>query len=353
MEGVTDVLIAGGGPAGRALATACASAGLTTALIAPNPDRPWTATYAAWADELPADTPTKASSTDVRAFARTEHRINRTYVVLDNAALHRLPETVTVHRGRLISRVDGPRGSTANLTDGSRLAAALLIDATGAQPGRNHAEQTAVGTVITSADTTTTLMDWGDDGTFRYEVPLGGNRRLVEETSLAARPGMPLQELRRRLHAHTTLESTHEERVRFALDVPRTKTFAFGSKAGFVHPATGYSVGTALCLAPQVALAIADALPAGPRAARMAAQHLIWPPSAKLVHRLRRRGLEVLLHLTPDQTRDFFELFFTLDPKLQRAYLSGRDDLKGTAQAMSELFRAAPWRLRAKLVNSW
>ena len=54
-----------------------------------------------------------------------------------------------------------------------------------------------------------------------------------------------------------------------------------------------------------------------------------------------------------DQTRDFFELFFRLDPDLQRAYLSGREDVRGTAAAMAKLFRAAPWRLRAKMVNTW
>ncbi|TWP51969.1 lycopene cyclase [Lentzea tibetensis] len=346
---MTDVLIAGGGPAGRALANACARAGLTTALIDPQPDRPWTATYGAWADELPAGTPVRSQCTTVRAFARSEHRIDRTYVVLDNTALHTLDPQVTVHRGRLAGRADGPRGSTADLADGRRLATALLVDARGAQSGT--AAQTAVGTVITSSRTDATLMDWRDGDTFLYEVPLGDGKLLVEETSLARRPGMPLAELRRRLHARVQPEETTEERVHFPLDAPRAKTLAFGSRAGFVHPATGYSVATSLTLAPSVASAVASTLRAGPRAARMAAHHVIWPPSAKLVHQLRRRGLEVLLELDADETRDFFELFFRLPAELQRAYLSGRDDVKGTAAAMAELFRAAPWRLRAKLVR--
>jgi lycopene beta-cyclase len=351
MNSVTDVLIAGGGPAGRALANACARVGLTTALVDPNPDRLWTATYAAWEDELPSGTPVRARSTDVRAFAKEEHRIDRTYVILDNTALHALDEDVTVHRAKLKERADGPRGSTAILDDG-RLATSLLIDARGAR-GRNLAEQTAIGTVIESDNTATTLMDWREGETFLYEVPLGDNKRLVEETCLARRPGMPFAELRKRLHQRLEPESTQEERVRFPLDAPRSKHLAFGSSAGFVHPATGYSVATSLTLAPQVADAIADTLRAGPRAARMAAQHVMWPPAAKAVHLLRRKGLNVLLNLDAEETRTFFEIFFRLPVDLQRAYLSGRDDLQGMTRAMTSVFRAAPWRLRAKLVNTW
>ena len=67
----------------------------------------------------------------------------------------------------------------------------------------------------------------------------------------------------------------------------------------------------------------------------------------------RLDGLEALLRMDADQTRDFFELFFRLPADLQRAYLSGREDVRGTTAAMAALFRAAPWRLRAKLMNTW
>jgi lycopene beta-cyclase len=52
-----DVLVVGGGPAGSALAGACARRGLATGLLAPAPERPWTATYGMWAAELPVDLP--------------------------------------------------------------------------------------------------------------------------------------------------------------------------------------------------------------------------------------------------------------------------------------------------------
>lgn len=321
MDLVFDVQIVGGGPAGRALARACAQEGLHTALVDRRPHRVWTATYGAWADELPPNTPVKATSTVVRAYAREEHLIPRTYVVLDNARLHELPQEVTV--------LDRPTE------------ARVSVNATGARKGR--AEQTAVGVVIDSDSTETTLMDWRSGDTFLYTVPLGGNKVLVEETCLARRPGMPLAELRARLHAR--LEPAEaEERVRFPLDAPRAPGLSFGAAAGSIHPATGYSVATSLALAPKVAAAIK---------AKDDPRHVIWSRKARVVHALRRRGLEALLRMDAEQTRDFFELFFGLPVELQRAYLSGREDVRGTSAAMAELFRAAPWRLRAKLMNTW
>ncbi|MFS8103964.1 FAD-binding protein [Lentzea alba] len=314
-----DVQVIGGGPAGRALARACAQAGLDTAIVDRHPHRIWTATYGAWADELPPNTPTRSVSTTVRAYARTEHAIPRTYVVLDNARLHELPSTVTVLQHRTTAR--------------------YTFKATGARKGR--AEQTAVGTVIESDSTETTLMDWRNDDTFLYTVPLGDGKVLIEETCLARRPGMPLSELRRRLHTRAEV-GPREERVRFPLDAPREKGLAFGAAAGFIHPATGYSVATSLALAPRVAQAIK---------AGEDPMHVIWSRKARIVHALRRFGLEALLRLDADETRDFFELFFRLDADLQYAYLSGREDVTGTMAAMTALFRRAPWRLRAKLVG--
>ena len=55
--GRMDVLVVGAGPAGMALAAQCARRGLRTGLVDPAPQRPWTATYGMWADELPAGLP--------------------------------------------------------------------------------------------------------------------------------------------------------------------------------------------------------------------------------------------------------------------------------------------------------
>jgi lycopene beta-cyclase len=362
-----DVIVLGGGPGGRALATACGLLGLDTALVDPRPDRPWTATYAAWSDELPASAPVAATAPTTRAIALGTHDLDRWYAVLDNERLRELPPAVRVLQGKVVETAHGPLGSTVHLADGRRLACALVVDATGAPPGAGRVEQTAVGVVVPAAEASALvgpgealIMDWrqppsaGEWPTFLYAVPLAGGRVLLEETSLARRPGLPFAELRRRLHARLTVHgitpSAEEELVRFPVDPPMPTHLAFGAAAAVVHPATGYSVATSLTLAPQVAAAIADALPGGPRSARMAARHVVWSPAAKIVHGMRRHGLHALLALPPEQVPEFFELFFRLPPELRRAYLSGRDDVAGTAHAMAALFRTAPWRLRHRFV---
>ena len=86
-----DILVVGGGPAGMALAAECARLGLDTGLLDPSPDRPWTATYGMWSQELPPDLPESvvAARAAGRVIALTEHRLGWEYAVLDVPALHR------------------------------------------------------------------------------------------------------------------------------------------------------------------------------------------------------------------------------------------------------------------------
>jgi lycopene beta-cyclase len=200
---------------------------------------------------------------------------------------------------------------------------------------------------------------------------VGGGRVLVEETCLVRRPGLPLGVLRRRLHARlaahgllgatsataakrdTTQDHLTQESVRFPVEAPLPRpgrVIPFGVAAAMIHPATGYSVASALNLAPRVAATMASALPNGPASASMAARRVVWPASARVVQGLRRRGMEALLALAPHDVPAFFDLFFGLPAPLQAAYLSGREDLPGTTAAMITLFRRAPRRLRAHLV---
>jgi len=251
------------------------------------------------------------------------------------------------------------------------LRAAVVVDATGAPPARGAvaAEQTAYGVVVPApravplvAPGQAVFMDWrADHGrtgwpTFLYAVPLGAGRVLLEETSLARRPGLGLEELRCRLEARLAAAGVmvepdaSGERVRFRVDAPLRGRLSFGAAAPLVHPATGFSVAAALRLAPRVAQALAEGLEVSPVAARRAATRTVWSPRALAVHGLRRRGLEVLLRLEPQQVPDFFELFFALPSRLRWAYLSDREDPAATAAAMSALFAAAPWPLRRSLI---
>lgn len=342
------VVVVGGGPAGRALARECAALGLRTTLVDPEPGRPWRATYAAWADELPAGTPVAVVASRARVVTTREHRLSRAYAVLDNERLWRLPDEVEVVAGRVVERT----GSGVRLADG-RVLAGRVVRATGAAGGR--AAQTAVGVVVPAAvarpfvgPDEALIMDWRRppaattaDPTFLYAVPVSADGVLLEETSLARRPGLPLPELRLRLHArlaaHGVAAPGVEERVRIPLDSP-PEAGAFGAAAGFVHPATGYSVATSLRRAPVVARALAE----GRRVGRSSAE--------RAVHALRLRGLTALLAMRPDEVPEFFDEFFNLSENDQRAYLGGHGDLRATVRAMISLYSRAPWRMRARMV---
>ncbi|WP_436499438.1 lycopene cyclase family protein [Actinokineospora sp. HUAS TT18] len=363
---VVDVVVVGAGPAGWALAHHCARAGLDTALVDPAPFAPWPATYGMWRDQcagLPPDSFITASA--VRAVGQP---VERGYCVLRNdVVLAAFSRGVTAVTGRVIAADHGPHGVTATLADGTRLACAVVVDASGVRRvlsggplGGPRAEQTAYGVVVPAASAPfvkpgeAVFMDhWSTaDGvaTFLYAVPLPGDRVLLEETSLAARPGIPRAVLRDRLAARGVDLTGRVEWVRFALDVPppwRGDAVAFGAAAGMVHPATGYSLGETFALAPRVAAAIADA-PRGQ--AGTAARKAVWSPKARIVHRLRTRGLRTLLTLPADRHPAFFESFFTLTPDLRDAYLTGREDVPGTTAAMLAVFRAAPWRIRKTIL---
>lgn len=380
-----DVLVAGGGPAGWAVAAACARLGLDTELVDPAPDRPWRATYGAWRAELPADVEAAvAGSGRGEAIGATRHRLDWEYVVFDNAALRaRLAAApVRVVKDRVRDARSDSGGVTVELSSGGRRAA-VVLDATGAARSvlgasarRDAAEQTAVG-VLVDADTARDLvtpgnavfMDWrphhGERGwpTFLYAVPVTADRVLLEETSLARRPGLELAVLRRRLHARLAhhripVPPDGEERVRFPVDRPlpapgqwRGPVVPFGAASPLVHPATGYSVATALRLAPRVATAVHDALSrGGAAAAGAAAWRTVWSPAALAVHALRRRSLESLLRFPPELVPEFFDVFFALPQRHRWAYLTGREDVQGATAAMGALFAAAPWWLRARLV---
>ncbi len=338
--------------------------------VDPHPWAAWRATYGAWSDELSDGTPCAATA-DL-AVVWTPHRqlIPRHYSVLDNAALQTSFDLSEVQVLVGTASADG-----RNLSDGSPLRARITIDARGASTG-GRTQQTAYGVVVDReradpvlAGADALFMDWRTDHgadpsqppSFLYAIPVGGDRVLFEETSLARRPGLELAELAQRLDARLAarglmLDGDEPiERVRFALDtpVPRSEWIGrtpavvrFGAAAPLVHPASGYSVATTLRLAPRIAATIA----AGGTTTDV--QHLIWSPKARAVHALRLRGLRSLCALGPAEVPDFFAAFFALPLDLQRCYLSGREDLAGTAAAMRAMLPLLRRSIRNRIIRS-
>jgi lycopene beta-cyclase len=69
-----------------------------------------------------------------------------------------------------------------------------------------------------------------------------------------------------------------------------------------------------------------------------------------VVHAARHIGLEALLRMPPHSVPAFFDVFFDLPEQQRWCYLTGRDDLRGTAATMTRLFASAGWDLRRRLV---
>ncbi|MFC4373708.1 lycopene cyclase family protein [Nocardia halotolerans] len=349
----TDLIVCGLGPAGRAVAHRAVVHGLSVLAIDPRPERVWTPTYAAWADELPGwlDPAAVAATVAVpRAWALREHRIERAYRVLDTAGLQR---SLTLDGVRVIAdRVVAANRQGVRTASGA-VYSGRVVDARGLARAPERAEQTAYGVVVDrqrlTAAPPAVFMDWRlDNGaaadepaSFLYAVPLGADTMLFEETCLVGRPALAPTVLRDRL-AHRLrvrgidLDGTEPvERVRFPVQGGRPGDGRYGAAGGLVHPATGYSVAASL--------AAADTVVAGERR---------WPARSRAVAALRRAGLRALLRLPPRDVPVFFEAFFGLPAPRQHAYLSAHDDLRGTLAAMASLFADLPPHLRTTVISS-
>lgn len=345
-----DLVVCGLGPAGRALAHRAVARGLTVTVVDPAPERRWTATYAVWADELPEWlAPEVVAATVPRplAWGTRAHRVDRPYVVLDTG---RLQTALGLADANVVTdRAAHIAPERVTLASGATITGARVIDARGLARSPARAEQTAYGVIVDAercGGLDPLFMDWRPDNgaapgaprSFLYAVPLDDERMLLEETCLAGRPALTGAQLRARLRHRLDargIRYTGEEpveHVRFPVQGGRPGPRRFGAAGGFLHQATGYSVGATL--------ASADAVAAGQD---------VWPAAARVVHRLRGAGLRALLALPPDDLPLFFDTFFALPPATQRAYLSGRTDLAGTARAMSALFVALPGRLRRRV----
>ncbi|MFE7742740.1 lycopene cyclase family protein [Nocardia sp. NPDC057455] len=345
-----DLIVCGLGPAGRALAHRAAARGRTVTVVDPAPERKWTATYAAWADELPNWlTPEVVAATVPRpmAWGTRAHRVDRPYVVLDTG---RLQTSLAIGDSHVVAdRAVDIAPERVTLASGATITGGRVIDARGLARSAARAEQTAYGVIVDAercAGLDPLFMDWRPDNgaapgappSFLYAVPLDDERMLLEETCLAGRPASTGAQLRSRLRYRLDARGIRltgdeaVEHVRFPVQGGGPGPRRFGAAGGFLHPATGYSVGATL--------AAADAMAAGQD---------VWPTAARVVHRLRSAGLRALLALPPEDLPLFFDTFFTLPPAAQRAYLSGRTDLAGTVSAMSALFVALPGRLRRRV----
>lgn len=385
MTARTDVVIAGAGPAGRALAVACAERGLSVAVVAPDHEAPWRNTYGIWSDELgPLGLEDVLAARWTVTVARGERgvfRLARPYGVVDNERLAmRLRERLAAAGGREVTgSVGGAMPGRALLDDGREIDAGVVVDATGHRPallrwaGEPVAYQSAYGIVATCSSPPAepgamTLMDFRhsplgavSEPTFLYAMDLGGDRWFVQETSLARHEPMPFERLesrlRRRLDALGVRLSDEGavERCVFPMGAPLPEpqdVLGFGAAAGMVHPATGYQVGAALSRAPEVADALATAMAAGDGAqAAERAWTALWTPDRRRQRALHQRGLAALLRFDAARFERFFSAFFSLPEARWRAYISDARSAADVRRTMLAVLGRASG-LRGALVSA-
>ena len=126
-----DVAVVGDGPAGLALAAACARHGLAVAVVGEG--RPWTATYGMWVDDVP-DLPTACFghvSPAVVVQGRRRHVVERPYGVVDDERLRgHLAGDLDLRVGRA-TRVQHFTWGSRIVADGGDVDARLVVDASG------------------------------------------------------------------------------------------------------------------------------------------------------------------------------------------------------------------------------
>ncbi len=363
--------VVGLGPAGRTLAARCAALGLDVLAVDPRPDAVWTPTYGVWEDELvglPTDV-ARARWTAPQVRAGSEHRLARTYLVLDTARVQEaLPLTgVEVRPDRL-----DDTGVMA-----LRSAARVVVDARGARPAGRVPDdpepaQTAFGIVVPAESAAPALQgaeallmdwrtDWAPDGvappgstpSFLYAIGLGDGTMLLEETCLAAAPGMPIEELRHRLRRRLLARGVDPAAVESPLDrevvripmrgrgqPPVPGTLALGTAGRGGHLVTGYSVAHALSRGRSLAEEIA----------RGSVPDEVDP--VRPVDALREAGLRALLRLDVDGTLALFDGFGRLPAHRQRAFMSRDARPSAVAGAMWSMFADMPWSGRRELARA-
>lgn len=381
--GPRRINVIGLGPAGALLALRAAQRGWQVHGYDPG-SRPtaagadawpaWPATYGAFAPEVPAwaeELFSPAEAIRVTPTPGSTKQLGFRYRMMAKDALRARAAEAVRHAGGSLHAEAIAEDQLADLPG-------LTVDCRGAATG-GALWQIAVGYVLrpvrgssatlSEALTTPTLMDWtaspaaepGDSKpSFLYvqRLPEGW---LAEETILAS-TSRPTESnyalLRSRLEARLAslqgegwraeLQIAEEELVAIPMGTTAAGSgvLAFGARDGFIHPATGYSVGTAL---QEVGgfLDRVEAQHAGAKRARAKHSGAKLTGTARranvtLARALRRIGSLLVAEAETADVQSFFAAFFSLPPADQLAYLSGRSGLR-TARTMWRLRKNTGW----------
>lgn len=374
---VLDLAVVGGGPAGLAVAQQVSEAGLSVCAIDPFPKLIWPNNYGVWVDEFEAmdlldclDTTWSGAVVYIddqskKDLARPYGRVNRKQ--LKSKMLQKcISNGVKFHQAKVIKVIHEESKSLLICNDGVTVQAAVVLDATGFSrclvqydKPYNPGYQVAYGILAEVEEhpfdvDKMVFMDWRDSHlnndvklkqrnskipTFLYAMPFSTSRIFLEETSLVARPGLPMEDIQERMvarlrHLGIKVKSIEEDErcvipMGGPLPVLPQRVVGIGGTAGMVHPSTGYMVARTLAAAPIVANSIVRYLGSSDRG--LSGNELssevwkdLWPIDRRRQREFFCFGMDILLKLDLPATRRFFDAFFDLEPHYWHGFLSSR-----------------------------
>ena len=382
-----DVVIAGAGPAGLAVARACAGQGLTVAVVSPNVKDIWPATYGFFVDDgSRAGLQEAVEKVWSRPFVQLESgrvALDRPYAFLNKTLLQDrwieelLVQGVSMVDDTVVSVENRGASPRVNLVGGDSIRARVVVDATGARSvlmGRDPgpAAQVALGwkARVNGSPWGSDEACWmdlrpieGDAPTFLYALETGPNEMLLEETSLAAASSMGRSALEARLARRLDSlgieveEVLEEEWVHIPLlgdlGQPQGCVVGFGAAAGFVHPSTGYSLTRSIIAASAFAASLARGLSSSSATSAVQQAHrAVWPASLKAARECHNLGARLLLMMDSHETHRFFSAFFHLPQSDQKVWLSGEAHVSSVARVMATLFGQSGWDVRRDILRA-
>ena len=107
-------------------------------------------------------------------------------------------------------------------------------------------------------------------------------------------------------------------------------------------------------MAPAVAVAIAESLSNRPEthvADSALVWNVVWPIAHRRTRLLHDYGLDMLGQLDGAAVREFFATFFDLPLQTWSTYMRADSSPTDVGRVMAQLFRAAPWSTRRRLLR--
>jgi len=384
-----DVIIVGAGPAGIRLVEQVSLYGMKVCCVDPNPLSIWPNNYGVWSDEfegfgledcLDKTWPMASIYIDdnkTKYLDRCYGRVNKRKLkekLVKSCVLN----GVRFYKAKAMQIEHHEFESVVVCDDGVELKGSLVVDASGFRSNfieyddhkmKNFGFQIAYG-VLAEVDAhpydldKVVLMDWRDshlrDGnskssTFMYAMPFSSNLIFLEETSLVSRPALSHMEMKMRMverlmHLGINVKRVLEDEkglIPMGGPLPRLpqNVIAFGANSGVVHPSTGYMMARTMALAPIVAASINEVLGSTRmiRGKQLYAKvwNSMWPIESRISREFYTFGMETLLKLDLNETRQFFDAFFELEPYYMQGFLSSNLTLNDIVWLSMSLFAHA------------